>query len=78
MSLGTEVGLGPGHIVLDGDSAPPERGAAASPLSAHVYCDQTVGMLPLYHIHCLSYHVLEESSSCRVLSIASGYGNAEN
>ena len=25
MPLGTEVGLGPGHIVLDGDPAPAER-----------------------------------------------------
>jgi len=30
MLLGTEVGLGPGHIVLDGDPAlPTERGTAA-------------------------------------------------
>ena len=30
MSLGTEVGLGPGHIVLDGDTALPHgRGTAA-------------------------------------------------
>ena len=31
MLLGLEVGLdrGPGHIVLDGDPAPPERGTAA-------------------------------------------------
>jgi len=28
--IGTEVGLGPGHIVLGGDPAPPtERGTAA-------------------------------------------------
>ena len=26
MKLGMEVGLGPGHIVLDGDSAPPQTG----------------------------------------------------
>ena len=30
MPLGTEVGLGPGHIVLDGDPATP-RGTAAPP-----------------------------------------------
>jgi len=24
--LGTELGLGPGHIVLDGDPAPPKKG----------------------------------------------------
>jgi len=32
MSLGTKVGLGPGHIMLDGDPAPlPKRGQ--SPLA---------------------------------------------
>ena len=29
MPLGLEVDLGPGHIVLDGDDAPPERGTPA-------------------------------------------------
>ena len=40
MPLGTEVDLGPGHIVLDGDKAPPPaKGAQQPPLfSAHVYC----------------------------------------
>jgi len=28
--LGTEVGLIPGDVVLDGDAAPPKRGTAAS------------------------------------------------
>jgi len=32
MPLGTEVGLGPGGTVLDGDSAPPRKGAHQSPL----------------------------------------------
>jgi len=27
MPLGTKVGLGPGQIVLDGDPAPPKKGA---------------------------------------------------
>jgi len=31
MQLGTEVGLGPGHIVLDGDPAPPQRDTARLP-----------------------------------------------
>jgi len=35
---GTEVDLGPGHIVLDVDRAPRERGTAAPIFSAHVYC----------------------------------------
>ena len=36
----TEVDLGPGHIVLDGDPAPsPRKGLSSPPLfSAHVYC----------------------------------------
>jgi len=42
MALGMEVGLGPGHIVLDGDPAPlPKIGGRASQFSAHVYCGQT-------------------------------------
>jgi len=32
MPLGTEVGLGPGHTVLDGDSAPSWKGAQQPPL----------------------------------------------
>jgi len=46
MKLGTEVGLGPGHIVLDGDPAPPPpKGHSAPQFSAHVYCGQTVAHL---------------------------------
>ena len=38
MALGMEVGLGPGHTVLDGHAAtfPPKRGGAPE-FSAHVY-----------------------------------------
>jgi len=36
--LGMEVGLGPGHIVLDGDPAPPGKGHSSPLFSAHVYC----------------------------------------
>jgi len=41
MPLGTEVGLGPGHIVLDGDPAPLHGKGHSSPpaqFSAYVYC----------------------------------------
>jgi len=31
MPLGTEVGLGPGDIVLDEDPAPPQKGAQQPP-----------------------------------------------
>jgi len=43
MKLGMEVGLSPGHIVLDGD---PLKGAQhPAHFSAHVYCGQTVANL---------------------------------
>jgi len=46
MPLGKEVGLGPGHIVLDGDPVGTQRPTAAPPhFSAHVYCGQTIAHL---------------------------------
>jgi len=48
MPLGTEVGLGPSHIVLDEDpAAPMERGTTqpGPPTFRHVYCCQTVAYL---------------------------------
>jgi len=49
MILGTEVGLGPGDFVLDGDRAPlPKRGRSPPPqFSAHFYCGQTVGCIKM-------------------------------
>jgi len=43
MPLGTEVGLGPSDIVLDGTQLHPPKGAQQpSPIfSTHVYCGQT-------------------------------------
>jgi len=38
MALSKEVGLGPAHIVLDGDQAPLPQKGTASWFSAHVYC----------------------------------------
>jgi len=40
MPLGTDVGLGPGDIVLDEDPATPKNGTAPQ-FSAHVYGGQT-------------------------------------
>ena len=41
MKLGMQVGLDPGHIVLDGDPAPlPQRGTAPTQFSAHICCGQ--------------------------------------
>jgi len=50
MALGTDVGLGPAHNVLDGDPAPPhEQGHSSHPhFSAHVYCDETIAHLSNY------------------------------
>ena len=47
MPLGMEVGLGPGDIVLDGDTTLPQKGVHQPPMhfSAHVYCGQTVALL---------------------------------
>ena len=49
MPLGTEVGLGPGDIVLDGDPTPlPKTGAQPfSPIFGHVYCGQTAGSITI-------------------------------
>jgi len=53
IALGTEVGLGPGHIVLEGDPVVlPEKGLrkAAEPhpqFLAHVYCGQTAGCIKM-------------------------------
>jgi len=45
MKLGMEVGLGPDHMVLDGDPAPlPQKGHSPQFL-VHVYCGQTVAHL---------------------------------
>jgi len=45
MKLGMEVGLSPGHIVLDGDTAPHPKGTQPHPqFSSHVYCSQTAEM----------------------------------
>jgi len=44
MKLGVEVGLVPGHTVLDGDPASQKGGTAAPPtFRSIVYCGQTVG-----------------------------------
>jgi len=44
MKLGTEVGLGYGHIVLDGTQLPSQRGTAPQ-FSVYVYCGQMVAHL---------------------------------
>jgi len=48
MPLGTEVGLGLGDIVLDGDPAiRPEKGGKHSPTVWPMYCRQTAGWIKM-------------------------------
>jgi len=49
MSLGMEVGFGPGDIVLDGDPAPlPRKGTESPPqFSALVYAGQTAALIKM-------------------------------
>jgi len=49
MPLGVDVGLGPGHIVLDGDPAlpPPKKRDTDPQFSAHVCCGQTAGCIKM-------------------------------
>ena len=44
MKLGTQVGLGPGHIVLYGDPTPSPKGAQP-PIFAHICCGQMAGWI---------------------------------
>ena len=46
MKLPMEIGLDPGHIVLDGDPAPPKRGTSFQ-FSAHVHCGPTAGWIKM-------------------------------
>jgi len=48
MTLGVEVGLGPGHIVLNGDPAVlPKKGDTAPQFSAHLFCSETAGCIKM-------------------------------
>jgi len=42
------VGLGPGHIALDGDPAPAPKGHSPPQFSVYVYCSQTAAHLSYY------------------------------
>ena len=47
MKLGVQVGIGPGHIVLERDPAPPPQRGTAPQFSAHVYCGQTASWIKM-------------------------------
>jgi len=42
------IGLGPGHIVLDGDPVlPPQKKETQPHFSTHVYCGKTAGWIDM-------------------------------
>jgi len=47
MKLGMQVGLGPGHTVLDGDTAPLHERGRATQFSAHICCGQTAAWIKM-------------------------------
>jgi len=47
--IGMEVGLGPVHIVLDGDTAPLPKKGLSPRFSVHLYCGQTAGCIKAPH-----------------------------
>jgi len=47
MKLSTQVGLGHGHIVLDGDPAPPSQKRHSPPFSAHICCGQMASWIKM-------------------------------
>ena len=47
MKLGTEVGLGLGHIALDEDPAPNPHSTAQHPQFWPMYCGQTAGWIKM-------------------------------
>jgi len=49
MELGTQVGLGPGHIVLDGDPVPPPPKGHSPQYLAHICCGQMAGWIKMPH-----------------------------
>ena len=47
INLGMQVGLGPGHIVLGGDPAPPPLKGHSPQFVAHICCGKTAGWMKL-------------------------------
>jgi len=47
MKLGMQVGLGPGHIVFDGDPAPPPLKGHSPQFSPHICCGQMDGWIKI-------------------------------
>ena len=70
---GTEVDIGPGHIVLDGVPAP-AKGAQQPPLLGHVYCGHGRPSQLLLGSCILSFRSLDRQS---VINLSSVYRQSE-
>jgi len=70
MKLGTQVGLGPDHIVLDGDpAAPPPKGHSPPQFSALICCGQVAGWIRRKHmLWCARRHSLKLASNLSATS----------
>jgi len=66
ISLGTEVGLGPGDIALDGAQLPPTKKGHIPQFSAHVYCGQTVAHLSYCWALVIPLYDIEEVSTIKL------------
>ena len=91
MPLGTEVGLGPGHVVLDGDLSFPKKGTAASNFADHDYYGQPaewirmplssevgLGQGDIVHIPLFSYPYYQLSKLCHLTVILHSRHRAGN
>jgi len=47
MKLGMQVGLGPGHIVLDGGPSFPSQKGHSPQFFAHIFCGQIAGWIKM-------------------------------
>jgi len=56
MKLGTQIGLGPDHIVLDGDPGPPPQRGTAPQFSAYICCGQMQGTKHVFHVNLVQIH----------------------
>jgi len=64
MLLGTEVGLGPDDILLDGRPAPPPKRALPPNFSVHLYCGQMVAHLSYWWALVKDTRVVQPMATC--------------
>jgi len=65
MPLGTKVGLGPSHIVLDGDPAPPKKGTAPNFRSMSIVAKRSPISVTAEHLFSSFDHTVNEIDELR-------------